>query len=398
MIWEKSRRIGATYADSYKACRDRNLCDERRDLWFSSADESAALEYALYCRQWCELMEIVIKETTEELEDEKGYKYNNYVIEFPNGSRANCLTSNPRRFRSKGGDVVLDEFAWHDQAGEMLDAALPTTTWGYTIRILSTHNGEGSVFNKIVELCKRVARGELTDWGDDWWINMGRVPARFTLEAGLEGLTGPSLPEGEPQGEEQPKAASNSDIRDTTYEIRATSDEARRLRIWRNWVISWSGIEKEYQNALRTFFVRQQRILTKKLRDALAESENLRASKAPSDDVICRIVFDLKIEDGKIKVINQTFFGKASELGIRQSLSEVLGLKGDELAGLTEQVKVRPRLKRSLLISSRKITGVNRTTQDMVANQLRTGLEAGEGLKELTARLKSTLGSNRARA
>ena len=151
-----------TYADSYKSCRDRNRIDHRRDLWFSSADESAALEYALYCKQWCELMDVVAKEILQTLEDDRGFKYNNYIIEFPNQSRINCLTSNPRRFRSKGGDVVLDEFAWHDQPREMLDAALPTTTWGYNIRILSTHNGEGSEFNNIIQLCNRVLRGETT--------------------------------------------------------------------------------------------------------------------------------------------------------------------------------------------------------------------------------------------
>lgn len=162
MLSEKSRRIGMTYADSYKTCRDRNLTDVRRDLWFSSADESAAFEYALYCKQWCEIMELVVKETLEQREDVKGYKYNNYVVEFPNGSRINCMTSNPRRFRSKGGDVVLDEFGWHDDPGPMLDAALPTTTWGYDIRILSTHNGEESEFNRIVELANKVRRGEMT--------------------------------------------------------------------------------------------------------------------------------------------------------------------------------------------------------------------------------------------
>jgi phage FluMu gp28-like protein len=151
-----------SYADSYKSCRDRNIIDYRRDLWFSSADESAAFEYALYCKQWCELMDIVAKEILQELEDDRGYKYNNYVLDFPNASRINCLTSNPRRFRSKGGDVVLDEFAWHDQPREMLDAALPTTTWDYNIRILSTHNGEGSEFNEVIELCNRVLRGETT--------------------------------------------------------------------------------------------------------------------------------------------------------------------------------------------------------------------------------------------
>lgn len=108
------------------------------------------------------MMEAVVKEFTEQLEDDKGYKFNNYVIEFPAGSRINCMSSNPRRFRSKGGDVVLDEFGWHDNPREMLDAAMPTTTWGYDIRILSTHNGEESEFNRIVRLVKRVIAGELS--------------------------------------------------------------------------------------------------------------------------------------------------------------------------------------------------------------------------------------------
>ncbi len=171
MNWEKSRRIGATYADSYKTVRDRNKTDVKRDLWFSSADESAAYEYALYTRQWCELFDIVAKEVLQELEDEKGFKYNNYVVEFPDGSRVNCMSSNPRRFRSKGGDVVLDEFAWHDQPGEMLDAAMPVTTWGFNIRTLSTHNGKGSEFDNICTIAKKILTGELDPLKDpvlDW--------------------------------------------------------------------------------------------------------------------------------------------------------------------------------------------------------------------------------------
>ena len=186
MVSEKSRRIGMSYADSYKSCRDRNMIDYRRDLWFSSADESAAYEYALYCKQWCELMDIVAKEILEVLEDNKGYKYNNYVIEFPSRSRINCLTSNPRRFRSTGGDVVLDEFAWHDQPREMLDAALPTTTWNYNIRILSTHNGEGSEFNAIIQLCNRVLRGETTfDEANSLAWSVHRTTIMDAVEQGL---------------------------------------------------------------------------------------------------------------------------------------------------------------------------------------------------------------------
>lgn len=161
-IEEKSRRIGITYANSFKHCRRRVLTEQRRDLWFSSADDSAAYEYAQYCRQWCELLQASIREILEEHTDPAGYKFNSYVIEFPNGSRINCMSSNPKRFRSKGGDVVLDEFAFHPDAGKMWDAASPCTTWGYTIELLSTHNGENSVFNNTIKQIEKVHRGEAT--------------------------------------------------------------------------------------------------------------------------------------------------------------------------------------------------------------------------------------------
>lgn len=240
-------------------------------------------------------------------------------------------------------------------------------------------------------------------WGDDWWINMGRVPARFTLEAGLEGLTGPSLPE-----EPEPKAAAADDdflcvSKTPSVPSVAKDDEAKRLRTWRNWAASWLGIEKEYAQSMRVFFVRQQRILLKQLKSALAETHSNSVSSVPSvakatADIVARVVFDLQAENGKLKVINHTFFEKASDLGIRQAASEILGLKGEDLTAFAEQAKVRPAIKRSLLISSRKVTGVNKTTQEMVAGQLRTGLDAGEGLKELTDRIRATLGANRDRA
>ena len=226
---------------------------------------------------------------------------------------------------------------------------------------------------------------------------MGLVPARFALEAGLEGLTGPSLPEGQEDG----KATLTQNSK-----LKTQNSEAQRLRLWRNWVGSWAGIEREYKESMRKYFLRQQRILTDKLKKALAEN---RASspvtrgpsserRATSDEVIARVVFDLKTENSKIKVINQVFFEKGSELGIRQSLSELSGLTGDALDEAVERVKLSPRIKGKLVISSHKVTGINRTTQDIIANQLSEGLESGEGLGELTSRIKQTLGSNRQRA
>jgi len=161
-LWDKSRRIGATYAESYRACSIRNKIDYVRHYYFSSADESAAFEYAQYCQMWCKLIDAAVKRILEELEDDKGRKYNNYITEFPNGCRINCMTSNPKRFRSKGGDVVLDEYDWHDSPKEMYDAASPATTWGYDIAMLTTRSAEGTHFDALANLCKKVAAGLTT--------------------------------------------------------------------------------------------------------------------------------------------------------------------------------------------------------------------------------------------
>ena len=55
-IVEKSRRVGMTYAQSYEDVRDAAKADGM-DVWFSSADESAAAEYILYCQQWAKLFD-----------------------------------------------------------------------------------------------------------------------------------------------------------------------------------------------------------------------------------------------------------------------------------------------------------------------------------------------------
>ncbi|MCJ7777639.1 MAG: phage portal protein, partial [Sedimentisphaerales bacterium] len=238
----------------------------------------------------------------------------------------------------------------------------------------------------------------LTLAGKYVWKNMGEVPADYILEAGIEGITGPSLPEGEPTGEEPAPGKAIDDTVDDTIDnaVDKTIDDPRKLRIWRNWVTSWAGIEREYHNTLRIFFVRQQRILIAKLKQVFAESKSAsNESRATSDELIARIVFDLKTEDGKLRVINQTFFQKASELGIRQVFSEVLGLSGTQLSDKVAAAKLTPYLRGKLIVSTQKITGVNKVTQQLVANQLKTGLDAGEGLNDLTNRVRDVLGGNR---
>jgi phage FluMu gp28-like protein len=172
-IYEKSRRIGFTYTQSFEDVNDC-IAQPKYAVWFSSADLTAAAEYISYAEDWAKLHQRAAKCLGEIVIDEKkGVKA--YVLEFKNGARIHALSSNPKAFRSKGGKVVLDEFAWHDDPDAMWKAARPCIMWGFPLRIGSTHNGKNSKFNHFIE---EVKAGRLK-----WSLHT--TPIQLAVEEGL---------------------------------------------------------------------------------------------------------------------------------------------------------------------------------------------------------------------
>ncbi len=183
-LWEKSRRIGATYTEANDATMTRVTGERHWDYWFSSADESAAYEFAEYCRFWHKVAGVVADYFTEEVEDKQTKRTATaFCVRFENGARITAMSSSPRRFRSKGGDVCLDEFGYHDDPAAMWDAASPTATLGHSIKVLSTHNGEGSEFHKFVQMGQRHAAGTAVKGDMPWRIH--RVTIVEAIEQGL---------------------------------------------------------------------------------------------------------------------------------------------------------------------------------------------------------------------
>lgn len=182
-IFEKSRRIGGTWVQSFEDVMDCMLQPGLK-VWFSSADMTAAAEYLDYCEEWVSRFNAASKaiqeisqgqmDGVEFVDEEKDVK--SRVIEFLNGSKITVLSSNPKAFRSKGGKIVWDEAAWHDNDRKMWAAAKPASMWGHSIRILSTHNGVKSVFNTIIGECKKGANKK--------WSHH-RVTIVDAVEAGL---------------------------------------------------------------------------------------------------------------------------------------------------------------------------------------------------------------------
>lgn len=153
-FWEKSRRIGATYTESFDTL-DWSL-ETGRDSWFSSADDSAAKEFIEYIAGWCELLEKVTEYISGEvtLKDKMG-EVTAYRVRLPNGAKITAMSSNPNRFRSKGGRVIWDEAAHHKDGAAMWKALQATAMWGDVIRVLSTHRGRLSTFNTLIEKIKK---------------------------------------------------------------------------------------------------------------------------------------------------------------------------------------------------------------------------------------------------
>lgn len=147
-ISEKSRRIGFTYAEAYRSVERRIRLGS--DHLFASRTKETAAEFLEYCKMYAK----VFGSVAEDLGEQPLFKNGDLkamTLRFSKGQRILALSSNPDAFRGFGGDVTLDEFAYHKKQAAVLKAANASAKiWGHTIRIISTHNGEGSLFNRLI--------------------------------------------------------------------------------------------------------------------------------------------------------------------------------------------------------------------------------------------------------
>lgn len=147
-IWEKSRRIGATFVQSYEDFMDITQ-GVYKNVWFSSTDEDAGKEYLDYVEKWVKLYQAKAKLLGSVVID-KDSDVKATVIEFSNNGRINVLSSNPKNFRGKGGKVILDEFALHEDQAELWAAAAPCIIHGGAIRVMSTHWDKKCMFWNLI--------------------------------------------------------------------------------------------------------------------------------------------------------------------------------------------------------------------------------------------------------
>lgn len=149
-FYEKSRRIGITWAEALDNVLTA-ASSKGMDVWYIGYNKDMAREYIDTCADWARrLNQAVSKIYDNEIIDE-AKKILSYSITFHSGFKITALSGRPSNLRGKQGKAVIDEAAFHEDLEETLKAALAFLIWGGSVAVISTHNGEDSIFNEYIK-------------------------------------------------------------------------------------------------------------------------------------------------------------------------------------------------------------------------------------------------------
>jgi len=145
----KAAQIGFSTATAAWAV-DRCLLIPLRTIIFLSRSERQSRELAEKAKQWLQGYKGAVGEYCQNGYFE-GTSMLQHEIRFPNGSRIVVLAANPDTARGYTGDVVLDEFAFHQDSQSIFTAVYRQVSLGYSMRILSTPNGPQGKFYELAK-------------------------------------------------------------------------------------------------------------------------------------------------------------------------------------------------------------------------------------------------------
>jgi phage FluMu gp28-like protein len=155
-VWEKSRRIGASYVEALAAVLEAAKSKEAggQSTSYLSYSKEMTQQFARDCAFWAKHINAAASEAEEVAVRDEDKDITVYRIRFASGYEIWCLPSVARSLRSKQGRVIIDEAAFVEDLGELLKAAMALLMWGGCVRILSTHNGDDNPFNELIKEIK----------------------------------------------------------------------------------------------------------------------------------------------------------------------------------------------------------------------------------------------------
>lgn len=154
-VW--SRQTGKSFSTASEAVEDS--LRTKGTLWVClSAGERQALEWMEKAKMWAAAYKLAIEDYAEDRESAEAL-IKAAEIRFGNGSRLIAIPANPNTARGYSGNVILDEFAYHEQPDAIWRAMYPSISnplrGKFKLRIVSTFNGKGNKFYDLWEKAKQ---------------------------------------------------------------------------------------------------------------------------------------------------------------------------------------------------------------------------------------------------
>jgi phage FluMu gp28-like protein len=168
---EKARRVGFTFATSYRAVQKCLTRPRGFVQWVSSTDMATAKEFVGdYVRKWARVANIAATDVegldgslVEVLDLDRDIQA--FVVNFRStGNRIMSVSSNPAAYAGKGGDVMLDEMDVRPNARAAFDMAAPCIDWGGQLEMFSAYDPEGSTQTFFAQHVKAIREGRLPGW------------------------------------------------------------------------------------------------------------------------------------------------------------------------------------------------------------------------------------------
>lgn len=152
-IWLKARQIGFSFAATLDLTID---CVAHKTLWLClSSSQRQSLELAQKAKDHIDAFSVIERGARGVTLETEVWGYVDDIeitqsnITFPNKSRIMFLPAKPETVRGFSGNVMADEFAFHQDAKKIYASVYPSTTRGYRICVGSTPFGESGMFYEL---------------------------------------------------------------------------------------------------------------------------------------------------------------------------------------------------------------------------------------------------------
>ena len=125
-IGVQARQTGKSFQTACEAARDAFMDPGTKWVCLSSG-ERQSLEWMEKCKEWSEAFRLSVEDYTEDREFTEAV-LRVAEIRYGNGSRVVAIPANPSTARGYSANVILDEFAYHEDPDAIWTAMFPSLT------------------------------------------------------------------------------------------------------------------------------------------------------------------------------------------------------------------------------------------------------------------------------